>query len=120
MDTKRQVLHSVALIGVLGASGAYILIRTIGTRANALHSISYFSIYSVLVSIIVGSFTQSSAPIVVPNTWKTATLIISVGICGFAAQGLLTLGLQKEGLGRGTVAIYTHVGFSFSFSLYDC
>lgn len=37
----------VALIGVLGAAGAYLIIRLIGKRATATHSILYFSTYSV-------------------------------------------------------------------------
>jgi len=41
----------VAMIGVCGAAGAYLIIRLIGKRASATHSILYFSSYSVCWSL---------------------------------------------------------------------
>lgn len=38
---------SIILFGVIASSSVSIIIRFIGTRASALHSISYFSLYSV-------------------------------------------------------------------------
>ena len=39
---ERIMAVGIALIGVLGASGAYTTIRKIGKQAHALHTVSYF------------------------------------------------------------------------------
>ena len=44
---QRSLAVGCAMIGVVGSAAAYLIIRKIGKRANALHSISYFSLYSV-------------------------------------------------------------------------
>lgn len=44
---QRALAVSIVLFGVVASSGVSIIIRYIGTRASALHSISYFALYSV-------------------------------------------------------------------------
>lgn len=44
---QRTFAVFVALIGVCGAATAYLIIRLIGKRASATHSILYYSTYSV-------------------------------------------------------------------------
>jgi drug/metabolite transporter (DMT)-like permease len=39
---ERLMAVGIALMGVLGASGAYVTIRQIGKRAHALHGVQYF------------------------------------------------------------------------------
>jgi hypothetical protein len=39
---ERIMAVGIALVGVLGASGAYTTIRKIGKQAHALHTVSYF------------------------------------------------------------------------------
>jgi drug/metabolite transporter (DMT)-like permease len=110
--TMEQRISAVAvgLLGVLGATGAFLVIRKIGKRANALHSISYFSIYSVIISILIAIFTRT--PPVLPNKIEYWFLILVIGVCGFAAQVLVTMGLQRENAGRASVGTYTHLVFA--------
>ncbi|GAA5957464.1 hypothetical protein JCM3765_001151 [Sporobolomyces pararoseus] len=97
----------VAMIGVCGAAGAYLIIRVIGKRASATHSILYFSSYSVLVACIYPMIFDS--PPVLYLTKRFFILLVPIGVFGFVAQVLLTTGLQRERAGRGSLAIYSHL-----------
>lgn len=48
-------------------------------------------------------------PVVFPKKIEWLALFLMIGIFGFIAQVLLTLGLQRETAGRGTMAIYIQV-----------
>jgi hypothetical protein len=54
-------------------------------------------------------------PVVLPTQIEWVFLFVLIGIFGFVAQVLLTLGLQRETAGRGTMAIYVQVSWKFSF-----
>ncbi|KAM0793653.1 hypothetical protein ACM66B_001084 [Microbotryomycetes sp. NB124-2] len=107
---ERAMAVGVALLGTLGAAGAYLIIRAIGKRANALHSISYFAIYSCVVACIFPLLVHS--PPVLHLNLSFFLLITPIGVFGFIAQALLTLGLQKEKAGRGTLAVYSNLLFA--------
>ncbi|GAA5827240.1 hypothetical protein JCM11251_001185 [Rhodosporidiobolus azoricus] len=107
---QRMFAVGVALIGVLGASGAYLIIRLIGKRASPLHSISYFSFYSIIVSCIYPFIFH--APPVFKLEKRFFMLIVPIGVFGFLAQALLTMGLQREKAGRGTLAVYSNLIFA--------
>ncbi|GAA6059362.1 hypothetical protein JCM10212_003260 [Sporobolomyces blumeae] len=107
---QRTMAVLVALIGVCGAAGAYLIIRVIGHRASATHSILYFSTYSCVVSLLYPIFFDS--PPVFYLTGRFFVLLAPIGIFGFFAQVLLTMGLQREKAGRGTLAVYTHLIFA--------
>ncbi|GAA5888821.1 hypothetical protein JCM6882_002865 [Rhodosporidiobolus microsporus] len=109
---QRMFAVGVALIGVLGASGAYLIIRLIGKRASPLHSISYFSFYSVIVSCIYPFIFH--APPVFKLEKRFFMLIVPIGVFGFLAQALLTMGLQREKAGRGTLAVYSNLIFAMA------
>ncbi|KAL2259650.1 hypothetical protein VTK26DRAFT_6609 [Humicola hyalothermophila] len=49
---QRLAAILVALVGVLGAAGAYTTIRYIGARAHALITVTYFSVCSTVVSVV--------------------------------------------------------------------
>ena len=102
--------RSVALIGTLGAAGAYTLIRKIGTRASALHSVSYFSLWSTIVASIF--MWISGEEFVLPSEARWAILLLLIGIFGFSAQFLAALGLQREEAGRATAAVYLQILFA--------
>ncbi|KAI6012206.1 hypothetical protein EDC04DRAFT_2761529 [Pisolithus marmoratus] len=97
-------------MGVLIATFAMIAIRAIGTRAHAMHSMAYFSLWCVIVSTI-GLF-LSGEPIVYPTQWQWSVLLLLVGVFGFVAQICLTMGLQRETAARGTMGIYLQVIFA--------
>ncbi|KAH9170211.1 DUF6-domain-containing protein [Lactarius sanguifluus] len=84
---QRMLSVIAALIGVLGATGAYTSLRAIGKRAHTLHSITFFSTQCVLAS--------------------TAGMIIF--------KILLTMGLQRETAARGSLANYIGVVFALAF-----
>ncbi|KAJ3481759.1 hypothetical protein NLI96_g7437 [Meripilus lineatus] len=94
----------VALLGVCGATGAYTTIRAIGKRAHPLHNLVSFSSQCVIVATI--ALLVTGTPIVVPTRIDWGLMLIMIGIFGFIAQVLLTMGLQRETAGRGTMAVY--------------
>jgi len=95
------------MLGVLGAAGAYTSIRAIGTRANTSHTLSYFAFCCVVVS----SFWMivKHISLVIPTQPIFVLFLFLIGIFGFLAQTLLTLGLQKETVGRGTLGVYIQI-----------
>ena len=110
---QRLAAVGVALLGVLGAAGAFISIRAIGSRAHPLISVSMFSLYATLVSAAGMVILQQ--PIVVPRSFAVWTEWIVIGISGFLAQFLLTAGLQRERAGRGASMIYLQMVYAFAF-----
>ena len=108
-SAQRLTAVLVSLLGVVGASGAYVTIRYIGKRAHALISVSIFSLFSCLYSA--AGLIVTRQPIVIPKG-RSFLYLVALGICGFVAQFLLTMGLQREKAGRGTTAIYLQLIFS--------
>ncbi|KAF7973811.1 hypothetical protein HWV62_14186 [Athelia sp. TMB] len=100
----------VALIGVLGATGAYTTLRAIGKRAHPLHSLVGFSTWCVIVSCI--GLAATRTPLVLPHRWDFVAMLGMMGVLGFVSQTLLTMGLQRETAGRGTLAVYIQIVFA--------
>ncbi|KAG5651370.1 hypothetical protein H0H81_008904 [Sphagnurus paluster] len=107
---ERLLAVGVALIGVLGATGAYTTIRAIGKRAHPLHAMTSFSSQCVAVSVI--AMIWQRTPLVIPTEVEWLLLLVMIGVFGFVAQILLTMGLQRETAGRATIAVYTQVIFA--------
>ncbi|KAF8057615.1 EamA-like transporter family-domain-containing protein [Lyophyllum atratum] len=84
-----------------------------GRRINPLHAMASHSLQSTIYAAIAMIIRRT--PIVVPNEPEWLTLLIMIGLFGFIAQGLLTMGLQRETAGRGPIAIYTQVVFAAIF-----
>ncbi|OBZ73037.1 hypothetical protein A0H81_07128 [Grifola frondosa] len=103
----------VALLGVLGATGAYTTIRAVGKRAHPLHNLVSFSSQCVIVST--AAMIIMRTPVVVPRRWDWLAMLLMIGIFGFIAQVLLTMGLQREAAGRGTMALYVQIIFATVF-----
>lgn len=79
---ERARAVTVVLVGVVFASSISIIIRYIGTRANALHSIAYFSIYSVRLlcrALSIHSLRQHRRSWSAPSTRSCSTLRQSSG-----------------------------------------
>ncbi|KAL1408689.1 hypothetical protein Q8F55_005502 [Vanrija albida] len=114
-DSSRLVAVTWALGGVLFSATAYLTIRYIGKRANALHSIGYFSMAC--------TFTCGIAMLLFPSNqqWPSDTygfaLILLIGVFGFCAQCLLTFGLQHEKAGRAGLAMYLQIFFAVILDL---
>ncbi|EPQ53269.1 DUF6-domain-containing protein [Gloeophyllum trabeum ATCC 11539] len=103
----------VALLGVLGATGAYTSIRAIGKRAHAMHSMVAFSAYCVVAASI--GLIVKGTHIVVPRRIEWLGLLLFIGFVGFTGQILMTNGLQRETAGRGTMAVYTQIIYAIAF-----
>ncbi|KFY08154.1 hypothetical protein V492_06489 [Pseudogymnoascus sp. VKM F-4246] len=111
---QRLLAITASLLGVLGASGAYTMIRVIGTRAHALMSVNYFA--------FLGTFGSAAALLTVPGMSFTMphgarewVLVVLLGVLGFALQFLLTAGLQLDRSSKATSMLYTQVLFALSF-----
>jgi len=110
---QRMLSISAALIGVLGATGTYTLLRAIGKRAHTFHSLSFFSSQCVLISTI--AMIVFRIPPVVPTRILWLVMLLLIGIFGLIAQTLLTMGLQRETASRSTLAVYTSIVFAVVF-----
>jgi drug/metabolite transporter (DMT)-like permease len=52
-------------------------------------------------------------PVVIPTRLAWLGLLVVIGVLGFVAQILLTMGFQRETAGRASMALYTQVGVCF-------
>ncbi|EJD38138.1 DUF6-domain-containing protein [Auricularia subglabra TFB-10046 SS5] len=100
----------VSLLGVLGATGAYTTLRTIGKRAHALHSMNFFAFYSTMVSTL--GMIIFHQHLVLPSQPRWLLLLLVIGFCGFTAQLMLVLGLQRETASRGAIGLYAQIIFA--------
>ncbi|KAH9475214.1 putative transport protein [Psilocybe cubensis] len=108
--SERLLAVGVSLVGVLGATLAYISIRSIGKRAHTMHIMVYFALQCVVGSTI--GMIVTKTPVVIPTQIEWLSLLFMIGVFGFAAQIFLTLGFQREAVGRGTLALYTQIIFA--------
>lgn len=79
---QRASAVGVALVGVLGAAGAYTTIRWIGKRAHPLISVNYFAIWCTIVSITM-MIALPGVGILLPRSLKDWCYLTFLGICGF-------------------------------------
>ncbi|AEO61393.1 hypothetical protein MYCTH_2311505 [Thermothelomyces thermophilus ATCC 42464] len=126
-SAQRLLAILVALIGVLGAAGAYTTIRYVGKRAHALITVTYFSAWSTLVSTaalllcpLLG-IGQAEQPIINfrallrPLSAHEWFLLLALGVCGFVMQFMMTAGISGEKSNRATAMVYTHMLFAAGF-----
>jgi drug/metabolite transporter (DMT)-like permease len=119
--TQRLWAIGVALIGVLGASGAFTFIRWIGKRAHPLISVTYFSVWCTIVSttvLVIAPLIEFGQPAIrfgLPASLRQWLLLISLGVTGFIMQFMLTAGLGGEKSNRATAMVYTHMLFAAGF-----
>ena len=105
----------IGLIGVSGAAVAYISIRWIGNRAHSLVSVNYLSVLSTVVSAIC-LLSIPSIGFKLPANALEWTYLLSLGLCGFIMQFLVTKGLQNDKAGsRATNMVYTQLLFALAF-----
>ncbi|KAG1748146.1 integral membrane protein DUF6 [Suillus lakei] len=107
---QRLVAVGASMIGVVGATGAYTSIRAIGKRAHPMHVMTFFSLWCTIMSSL--GMVVFNIPVVYPRSWRWALLLLMVGVFGFVAQTLLTLGLQRETVSRGSTGVYIQILFA--------
>lgn len=105
---ERLIATLVALWGAFGMASVYIIIRFIGKRAHAIMNVSYFSLVTLIIALI-GIVLIPSMKFQMPHSFKEWILFLNLGISGFCHQLLLTLGIQRERAGRGSLITYTQL-----------
>ncbi|KAF8259020.1 hypothetical protein EI94DRAFT_1814102 [Lactarius quietus] len=110
---QRMLSVSAALIGVLGLTGVFLSLRAIGQRAHILHPAASFSLLCSLISA--SSMVLFHIPLVIPTRTLGLVLLFLHTIFGLFGQVLLTIGLQYETAGRGSLALYTSIIFALAF-----
>ncbi|KAI0906607.1 hypothetical protein F4823DRAFT_70839 [Ustulina deusta] len=94
------------LFGAFGGVVALTSIRRISTRAHPLTSVNMFAWSLVFASGIaltmISNIRWSGSPLI----WAC---MIYIGICGFAMEYLLTVGISKDSSSAATLMIYTQI-----------
>lgn len=80
--TQRATAVGVAMLGVLGAAGAYTTIRWIGKRAHPLISVNYFATWCTIVSVV-AMMVIPGIGFLLPRYFKDWCYLIFLGVCGF-------------------------------------
>ncbi|KAK7181559.1 hypothetical protein DPSP01_008956 [Paraphaeosphaeria sporulosa] len=111
---QRASAVGIAMLGVIGAAGAYTTIRWIGRRAHPLISVNYFATWCTLVSIVMMTVLPDVG-FLLPQSWIDFAYLIFLGVCGFIMQFLLAAGLQYEKSSRATNMVYVQMLFALSF-----
>jgi drug/metabolite transporter (DMT)-like permease len=112
--SQRLIAIAISMLGVLGASGAYTMIRIIGDRAHALISVNYFAIVSTVGSTVILLLTPNMG-FQRPQGVREWILLTSLGVLGFILQFLLTAGLQLDKSSKATSMMYSQVLFALLF-----
>lgn len=118
---ERLLAVGVALLGVLGAAGAFTALRAIGKRAHPLISVNAFSVTCTIIcatSLALGpvlDIGQPSLRWMPPTSIKQWLLLSSLGWFGFVMQYLMTAGLAADKSNRANAMVYTHMLFAASF-----
>jgi drug/metabolite transporter (DMT)-like permease len=84
---QRASAVGVALLGVLGAAGAYTTIRWIGKRAHPLISVNYFATWCTMVSIVM-MLALPGVGFLLPRSLKDWCYLTVLGVCGFVMVSL--------------------------------
>ncbi|KAL5411562.1 hypothetical protein PMIN04_010194 [Paraphaeosphaeria minitans] len=111
---QRASAVGIAMLGVVGAAGAYTTIRWIGRRAHPLISVNYFATWCTLVSIVMMAVLPDVG-FLLPQSRVDFARLLFLGVCGFIMQFLLAAGLQYEQSSRATNMVYVQMLFALSF-----
>ena len=109
-NAQQRVIGSLyGLFGVIGGSTIYIIIKKIGNRADAILSVTYFSIIVCIISFF-GVMFSPNLHFKLPNSKMQWFLFLVIGISGFVMQFFLTIGIQREKrTSRSSLIIYTQL-----------
>ena len=111
---QRLIAVAMSLLGVLGASTAYVTLSWIGKRAHPLVSVTYFSAWCTFISTIALAFVPA-VPFRLPATTREWLLLASLGVAGFVMQFLLTASLAHKRSNRVLNIVYVQMLFALGF-----
>jgi drug/metabolite transporter (DMT)-like permease len=86
--TQRATAVGIAMLGVIGSTGAYTTIRWIGKRAHPLISVTYFATWCTIVSVVAMA-AMPGVGFLLPNSLKDWCYLLFLGICGFVMVSLI-------------------------------
>lgn len=112
----RLLATGVGLMGVVGASLVYIVLRKIGKQAHPLLSVSYFAMTTCVISFV-ALVVVPSLSIAVPQTPRQWMLFFLIGFSGFFMQFTLTAGVQRVKASRSALMIYSNMVFAVVWDL---
>ncbi|KAJ6441925.1 Leucine-tRNA ligase, cytoplasmic [Purpureocillium lavendulum] len=118
---ERLVAVGVALLGVLGAAGAFTTLRSIGKRAHPLISVNFFGMTCTVICVVTLCLApqldvgQPALRWITPTSPKQWFLLLTLGALGFVMQYLLTAGLAADKSNRANAMVYTHMLFAVAF-----
>ncbi|KAF9441772.1 drug/metabolite transporter superfamily, partial [Macrolepiota fuliginosa MF-IS2] len=107
---ERLIAVGVGLVGVLGVTGAYTSLQAIGKHAHPLHSLVLYSTQSIIVASI--GMIVMKMPFIMPTRLSWFTMLIMIGIFGFIAQVLLTMGFAHKTTGQCLMGMYMQIIFA--------
>lgn len=113
---KRLLATGVGLIGVLGASSVYVILRKIGHEAHPLLSVSYFALTCVIITFA-SLVSIPSISFAVPQNSYQWFLFFLIGLFGFLMQFCLTAGIQRVKAGKAALMSYTNMVFAIILDL---
>lgn len=113
---KRLLATGVGLIGVMGASSVYIILRKIGKRAHPLLSVSYFSLICVVFTFTLLVILPGLS-FALPQNGYQWFLFGLIGFSGFLMQFSLTAGVQRVKAARAALITYTNMIFAIIWDL---
>ncbi|XBW35388.1 hypothetical protein QEN19_000954 [Hanseniaspora menglaensis] len=109
-NARQRVIGTFyALLSMVGSSSIYIIIKKIGSRADAILSVTYFSIIVCIISFF-GITLSQSLHFKMPSSFYQWVLFLIIGVSGFVMQYTLTVGIQREKrTSRSSLIIYTQL-----------
>jgi drug/metabolite transporter (DMT)-like permease len=113
---ERLLATMVGLVGVVGASSVYIVIRKIGKRVHSLITTQYFAAWCVFISLS-GIIVIPGLSFKIPHTGRQWFLFFTLGISGFLMQFLLTEGIQREKASRASAMLYTQMVYAIFWEI---
>ncbi|KAL6950134.1 hypothetical protein ACO0QE_000810 [Hanseniaspora vineae] len=106
---ERLVATIFGLIGVLGGSSIYIIIKHIGSRAHALINVTYYAFFTCFISLS-GILVSSDTRLRLPTTLNHWLIYVVIGLSNFGSQVTFTVGIQKEKkTSRSALVIYSQI-----------
>lgn len=110
---QRFIAMIVAVMGVIGGAGAFTVIRLIGKRAHALHSVIYYSFFSTVNSVFF-LLVLPGIKFKMPQGIEWVMLLL-LGLLGFGVLFLLTKGLQLDPSIKATSMLYSQIIYAILF-----
>ncbi|KAH3674300.1 hypothetical protein WICPIJ_009579, partial [Wickerhamomyces pijperi] len=116
-DPKERLIGTlVGLVGVVGASSVYIVIRKIRGKVHSLITVQYFAISCVFITLT-ALLVVPGLSFKLPRSAKQWALFFGLGISGFCMQFLLTEGIMREKASRASSMLYVQIIYSIFWEI---